>query len=546
MKIKLEPKQIWNEYTKGQEYLTEHNVYETVKTNENFFDGKQWEGVKTENMPKPVVNFLQRVVKHMVALIASNEVAVSITPFSTNEDDILKMKPIAHEVEKVIEQAQIKEASRLCIRNAAVDGASYMMQSFDADYETGQPLKGRIINTIIDNTNMYFGNPYSNDIQRQPYIIIAMRQYVNQVKFEAEELGLDEDEISKITADDDTNQVNDNSDCLCTVLLKFYKQKHEVIETKYEKDELGNDVPVEEKKQVTTVWFTKTTENVTLIPPTDLGYSRYPISCFGWDQVKNSYLYNSPMTSVIPNQVFVNKCFAIAQMYGLNSAFPKVVYDRNKLNIEQYMKGNTLSVGGLDMMGKFLDFVKSPDFSNQILNLLEMTIDKTKECMGVNEATLGNVKPDNTSAIIALQEASNVPLELQRQDFYHFWEDTVRNILDIMANDYGQRQSIVEVDGKKTIADIDYSMLKGINYELKVDIGNGAQFSEIAQVNTLDQIFKAGIIDEETYIDSIPDKYILNKGKIKENVKQRKNQMMQQMQQQPIPNQIIPQEMQGE
>ena len=318
MKIKLEPKQIWNEYTKGQEYLTEHNVYETVKTNENFFDGKQWEGVKTENMPKPVVNFLQRVVKHMVALIASNEVAVSITPFSSNEDDILKMKPIAKEAEKVIEQAQIKEASRLCIRNAAVDGASYMMQSFDADYETGQPLKGRIINTIIDNTNMYFGNPYSNDIQKQPYIIIAMRQYVNQVKFEAEELGLDEDEIEKITADDDVNQVNDNSDCLCTVLLKFYKQKHDVVEEKIQKDDFGNEVIVEEKKSITTVWFTKTTDKVTLIEPTDLGYSRYPISCFGWDQVKNSYLYNSPMTSVIPNQVFVNKCFAIAQVYGLN------------------------------------------------------------------------------------------------------------------------------------------------------------------------------------------------------------------------------------
>lgn len=519
MKIKTLPKEIWSEYQKLQEYLTEHNVYETVKTNENFYDGKQWEGVKTENMPKPVVNILQRVVKYMIATLASNEVAVSIMPFSTNDDDLKKIKPIASEVEKVIEQAKIKEASRIAIRNSAVDGASYMLQTFDPEYETGQPLKGRIENMLIDNTNMYFGNPYSNDIQKQPYIIIALRQYVKQVKLEAEERGLSEDLIDEIRPDTDSNQVNDDSNCLCTVLLKFYKHKQEIEEKRIEVDELGNEVEIIDKKVVKTVWFTKTTENVTLVEPTDLGYTRYPIACFGWDPMKNSYLYNSPMTAVIPNQIFINKCYAIAQMYGLQSAFPKVVYDKNKVQIESFLNGSNHAVTGIDMMGKFLDFIKVPDFSNNILHLLDSTITQTKECMGVNDASLGNVKPDNTSAIIALQEASNVPLELQRQAFYGFWEDIVRNILDIMANDYGQRQVIVEADGQPTVATIDYSMLKEINFEVKVDIGNGAQYSEIAQVNTLDKLFQNQIIDAQTYIESIPDKYVPNKGKVTENVK---------------------------
>lgn len=540
MKIKTLPKEIWSEYQKLQEYLTEHNVYETVKTNENFYDGNQWEGVKTENMPKPVINVLQRVVKYLIATLASNEVSVSITPFSTNKDDIEKMKPIAQEVEKVIEQTKLKEASRIAIRNSAVDGASYMLQSFDANYETGQPLKGRIENTLIDNTNMYFGNPYNNDIQKQPYIIIAMRQYVKQVKLEAEELGLDEEIISEIRADSDSNQVNDNSDCLCTVLLKFYKDRHEITEKHIVVDELGNEIEVEETKTVKTVWFTKTTENVTLIKPTDLGYTRYPISCFGWDPMKNSYLYNSPMTAVIPNQIFINKCFAIAQMYGLQSAFPKIVYDKNKVQIDKFLDGSNHAVVGIDMMGKFLDFIKVPDFSNNILSLLESTIQQTKECMGVNDASLGNVKPDNTSAIIALQEASNVPLELQRQAFYVFWEDTVRNILDIMANDYGTRQVITEVEGQQTLGTVNYSLLRAINFEVNVDIGNGAQYSEIAQVNTLDKLFQSQVIDEETYVTTIPDKYILNKAKIIENVKARKQQAELAMQQQMQAQQLLP------
>lgn len=318
---------------------------------------------------------------------------------------------------------------------------------------------------------------------------------------EAEDHGVSEEDIKDIRPDDDSNQYNDDSNDLCTVLIKYYKVKNK---------ETG-------KKEV---WFTKTTQNVTIIEETNLCYSRYPISCFGWDPVKNSYLYNSPLTAVIQNQVFVNKCFAIAQMYGLQSAFPKIVYDKAKVDIKNMLENTSpQAVVGIDTMGKFLDFIKMPDFSSKILELIDVTITQTKECMGVNDAALGNVKPDNTSAIIALQESSNVPLELQRQHFYQFWEDTIRNILDIMAACYGTRLSIVDIDGQKQIAEVNYDLLNDINWEVNVDIGNGAQFSEIAQINTLDKLFTNKVIDSATYIDSVPDKYVPNKSKILENAK---------------------------
>ena len=132
-----------------------------------------------------------------------------------------------------------------------------------------------------------------------------------------------------------------------------------------------------------------------------------------------------------------------------------------------------------------------------------------------------------------------MPLELQRQAFYGFWEDVVRNILDIMANDYGQRQVIAKNNGEDTIATINYELLKAINFEVRVDIGNGAQYSEIAQVNTLDKLFQNQIIDAETYIESIPDKYVPNKGKITENVKSIAQQQRAIQQQQILPNQMI-------
>jgi len=295
------------------------------------------------------------------------------------------------------------------------------------------------------------------------------------------------DQIEMIVAENEHLQANDDSDCLVTVLIKFFKKD-------------GN------------VWFTKTTSHVTLIEPTDLGYKRYPISCFGWDVVKNSYLYSSPMTSVIPNQVFINKCYAIAQMYGLQSAFPKIMFDKNKMDIDRFLNETSpQAVAGMDIAGKFIDFIKIPDFSNNILQLASDTISQTKECMGVTDASLGNVKPDNTSAILALQESSNVPLEIQKQNFYEFWEDTVRNILDIVACSYGVRQVMTE---DNRLAIVDFGMLKDLNYNLKVEIGNGAQFSEIAQLQTLDKIAQAGWITPDVYMDAIPSKYLPQKQKL--------------------------------
>ena len=179
----------------------------------------------------------------------------------------------------------------------------------------------------------------------------------------------------------------------------------------------------------------------------------------------------------------------------------------------------------MDLAGKFMDFIKIPDFSNNILELAQNVITVTKDCLGVTDASLGNVRPDNTSAIIALQETSAVPLEIQKQNFYVFWEDIVRNILDIMVNAYGIR-TILTSDNQ--LAQVDFSMLRDLNFQLTVEIGNGAMFSEVAQMNTLDKLVQAGYIDPGDYIDTVPRKYIPQKSKLLRSYQQRMAMMQQQ------------------
>ena len=522
----LTPTKIWNEYQNGVEYLYNlDNYFEKVRVNEHFWDGRQWEGLESKNMPKPVFNVLQRAGKFMVSTIGSNDIAVSITPFTALADDIERMVPISKEIEHIIEVARMKEASKTVIRNAFVDGSGYMLQMFDPDVETGQPAKGAIKNQVVDNTNVFFGNPYSNDLQGQPYIIVALRQDVRQVRQEAMELGMSKEDANSIMADNEGLHVNeDTATNLVTVLIRFYKKKTEYIEEVEDIDPItGETIMIPEKRVKESVWFTKSTETMFIKEPTDLGYKRYPLACFGWDIIKNSYMYNSPMTSVISNQVFINKCFAIAQMYGLQSAFPKIIFDKNKVQIDEFMNNiSPQAVAGIDIAGKFIDFIKIPDFSNNIIELAKETIAQTKDMMGVTDASLGNVRPDNTSAIIALQESSAVPLEIQKSNFYVFWEDTVRNIIDIISTDYGTRQ-VMTSDNQLAI--VDFSMLKTLNYNLDVEIGNGAQFSEIAQMNTLDKLVQAGYIDPKDYIETVPSKYIPQKSKLLRSYQERMQQM---------------------
>lgn len=527
-----DPRKIWDEYQKLVTYLTDNDVYDTVKKNEDFFQGRHWEGVSERSgIAKPTMNALQRIGKYQIAMLSSNDVGISIRSLTKNEEENERLNVIADEVKDIIEQAKITESARLMIRDAYVSGASYMLQTFDPEYETGQDAKGRIENEVVDMRRVLFGNPYSADIQKQPYIIIALRQYIDQVKEEALDMGVPKHLVDEIKADADENYDKDTGDKLVTVLLKFYKKKHVITEEKHVIDAFGIDNVILEEKEVKTVHFIKCTKDVLIKEETDLGYTRYPISRFGWDNRRDSFLYDTPMTWNIVNQVFINKCYAYCHEYAFKNAFPKRIFDETKLNIDDYDSSADIGVANIELLGKYLDFSRMPDFSNQILQLISNTESEMERNMGVNDAALGNVRPDNAQAIIALQESASVPLEIQRQNFYEMWEDTIRNIIDIMIASYGVRMFAMD-NGEPMI--INFNMLRGLNYRLNIDIGSSAQYSEIAQMNTLNSLLQGGYIDLSTFLKVCPDKFIPQKEEIKKFDEQKKQEQAMMARQQPI------------
>lgn len=142
--------------------------------------------------------------------------------------------------------------------------------------------------------------------------------------------------------------------------------------------------------------------------------------------------------------------------------------------------------------------------------------------MGASDAALGNVNPNNASAIIAVQKATAAPLEIQRLAMYQFVEDYVRVIVDMIIANYGVREVCYVDDSGNEISEmVDFSAVDVNALSLNVDVGASAYWSELTQLGTLDNLFAKGVItDALLYLESVPDGYIKNKSKIMSKLKE--------------------------
>ena len=402
----------------------------------------------------------------------------------------------AHVLERAfasaIERSGVKALGRPLLKNACVDGDACFYVHFDPALETGQAVKGDIAVDLIDSTNICFGNPACDEVQRQPYIIIAMRRDVDEVRREARENGISEDEISAIRADDAGEyhrwRVNGGEERV-TVLLHMRRVEGGIA-------------------------FCKTVRNATVMREKVLPYRLYPVTHLCWNRVRGSCHGESPLTEAIPNQIAINKLYSMYVQCIKQVAFPKIVYDMTR-----FPNGWSNDVGkAIAMRGNPNEAIaaafRAPDISAQVLQLLRQMMTDTMELMGASEASLGTVRPDNTSAIIAVQSATAAPLELTKMEFYRFTEDWARIFLDMMGVHYGVRTLVLpdEDGGEPDRQSFDFSTLAGQDMRLQVDVGAASYWSEIMQTTTSDHLLESGVIsDPLVYLENVPDYQVRGK-----------------------------------
>ena len=523
---------VWKRYLKCLAFNTSIDLNETVRVNENFFIGKQWEGVVSNGLPTPVFNILKRVCCFIVATITSDNIKVNATPLSATpgtNDLVEPTRIVNEELDAITERNSIPPLIREFARNAAVDGDGCIYTYWDPEEDTGQKAKGAVKTELLENTRVHFGNPNDRRVQSQPYIIIERREMIGQAQREARDNGFSEWEA--IGADTDNRQgdsAKETTDKVTTLLLLWRDRKTKEI------------------------WGFKCAQNCDIRKPWNLNIRRYPLVWLNWDYVQDSYHGQAMITGLIPNQIFINKVWAMSQLSLMTTAYPKIVYDKTRIAKWDNRVGAAIGINGGNP-NDVASILNPPAISPQISEFIQLAVNQTEESLGATSVALGDTRPDNTSAIIALQRAASTPSEITKQNLYQAVEDQYRIFIEFMAHYYGTRavdvptpepvkQAIEFIEQKvptEVPMDFDFSTLKDMPMELKLDVGASSYYSEIASIQTLDNLLQMDKITILQYLERIPDGYIPERRKLVEELRQ---QMEQQAQMQAA---MVPPEMGG-
>ena len=503
--------EIWKRFEKGYSFNEQIGLYDQVTVNENFFIGNQWEGVEANGLPTPTYNMFKRVINFQVSTITSDNLVIRARPMpSTSKFTMEELERIADIVSQqfaaIVKRNRIVAKNREFLRNAAVTGDGCMHFYFDPTIENGQDVKGEIVAEIIDNLRVMFGNPNCRDVQRQPFIIIYRREMVDEVQYKAEqdkEAGLcDIEEIESIKPDSDKfqNKYDAYADDKVTVVTYYFKNR-----------------------DTGTIWCIEATEQGILRKAYDTEYTLYPLVWINWDYIRDCYHGQAMVTGLLANQKFINKMFALVGISLLTTAFPKIIYDQNRIRRWDGSVGTAVGVqGNVTDVAKVLD---GASISPQIAQFIELSFDKTHSLLGASDVAMGDSRPDNTSAIIALQRAANTPMELTKQNDHQCLEDAGRIFMDIMSVRYGIRNVEVAMDmdeageqplgmnlPKQTFTEpFDFATLKRIPLTIEQEVGASSYWSEMASMQTLDNLLMNNLITPEQYIERLPDGYISKK-----------------------------------
>lgn len=513
----ITPELAWNLVEKCFKYNDQVHLYETVRANENFFIGKQWEGVVANGNPTPVFNFLKRDVSFVVASISSDNIRPTVTPLANTPDTKSFIEPsrvLNEELDAITEHLRVSAMFREFTRNAAVDGDGAMFVWWDADEETGQKSKGAIKAEVIENTRVLFGNPSDRHVESQPYIIIHKRAMRGDVINKAKENGFDDWE--SIQTNDDTRIGVDNAkrtDDKVDLMLLLFRDK-----------------------TTKEIWGYEFTHKCGVRKPWNLGIKRYPIVWLNWDYVQDSYHGMALITGLIPNQIFVNKSWASAAISLNATAIPKVLYDKTRIAKWDNRIASAIGMNGsVEGAAKVME---GASFSPQVGQFLQLAVDETGNSVGATSVALGETRPDNTSAIIALQRAAATPSEQTKLNLYEAIEDFYHICKEFIAEYYGKRyvdmpptddiKQAYEFIGKPVPSTVpieyDFSDIKKHPFAFKLDVGASTYYSEIASMQTLDNLLRLGAITPVEYLERVPDGYVPGRQELVDELKQKEEE----------------------
>lgn len=490
----------WQQYEAGREYKRRLGLYETVRKNERFYRGDQWHGHQSD-LPRPVFNLIRRIVDHLVGAVLPGELSIRYSddrlPFIDNnhtrnavcEGISLLEKNAAYRWK----QDHMTELTQRALLNAAVSGDGVFYCWWDDQRDCGQPFLGDIRTDLIDNTNLFVADVNSADLQSQEYIILAGRTTVSALRREAEAAGVPKDKLIKIVSDSanddqsaDLSSIDMTDAEKVTFLIKFYRENGEVV-------------------------FEKTTKDC-LIRRVHTGLSLYPVAYFNWYPAKMCFHGIAPVTDMIPNQTYINTAYAMMMKHMRDTAFSKIIYDKSRIPEWSNEVGEAIAALGGGNVSDAVSIVGVGQMQDGYLDLITNVIENTKIMMGATSSSLGEEEANNTSAILALQEASRVSLTGVDTRICRCIGELASIWADMLCT-YSPAERLLPFEGSDGLhaAPIDYRLLKHELLRASAETSHTTRYTPSSTVATLNQLLQSGQLSVAQYLKFLPSGAFANR-----------------------------------
>ena len=521
------PEHIFEEYRQGVTYkngLGEKGLYRQCEINERFFAGDQWHGAVC-GTDRPLVrhNVIRRVGEYKMAAVGAQGLAVNfsadglsdttwtrdrtrewrrlaaqgcLSALSQTENTDLMLSALSGYFRTTAERVGLDSLREQVLKNAYCTGTGVLYTYWDDTVPTGLfadegrtvPLKGDIACEVLNIEQVYFGDPTVENIQSQPYILIAARRSVKELRRLAKKAGQKSEDIARICPDRDgrppMGEPEEAGKAL--MLTKFYKEQRENGEW--------------------TVKGVQVCRGVTIRNEWDLGIRLYPVSVFRWETRPCCAYGDSEITWMIPNQIAINRMLTASVWSTLIQGMPTLLVNGDIIDTPvSNDPGQVIRVfGGSEELRSAMQYVDPPHVSAAIDSTVNTLIADTLSQNGATAAALGDVNPNNTSAIVAVREAALMPLQMVRNRFHAFYEDVARVWAEFWVMAYGTRPLRVEDEWGCWYLPFNGDDYRQLVIRARVDVGAANLWSEGQSILTLDNLLAAGVLTPEQYLKRLP------------------------------------------
>lgn len=515
MKRKITPEQIEREYTVGVRYkqgVGRNGMFRQNEINERFYLGDHWHAAGCGD-ERPLVrqNVIKRIADYKMSVVGADPVTVTYTAEGVADTAELRQGLLAwrdgaeetcdreaaasriacalsDHFSVTAERLKFDDLKQQVLLDAYITGTGILYTYWDDRLDTGLfadrgctvPVRGDIVSELLHVDQLFLGDPAVEELQAQPYLLVAQQCGVEQLQRTARRFGGNVQQIrpeGTVTADTPPK---------ATVITRLWK----------EWDEDGTP----------RVWGMQVCGKAVVRPPWCLGIRLYPLSVFRWCTRHGCGYGESEIVHLIPNQIAINRMLTAGVWATMMTGMPIMVVNGDVVTQPiTNDPGQIVPVyGSGEDVERAIRYVDPPAYSSQFTSGISNLINDTLVQAGVNGALLGDVKPDNASAIMAVREMAVKPLQLIRNRFFTFCEEVARVWAEFWVCMYGRRPLRIHTSCGSRYCEFDGDACSNLLLSVKVDVSESVSADETVSLQVLSQLLENGVITPAQYVARLP------------------------------------------